>query len=131
MGEELDRDELLRLLEELGGERDADVLAAARDLQAMVEAAGLDWDDLLASDLGRRNLDEAHDGDRSVDGSPSAFVGAKDAETLALIDKLLARPNCSDGLREELDEYKTDIAEGQFDARDHDYVRALYNRLTN
>ena len=49
---------------------------------------------------------------------------------MALIDKLLAKTNISADLREELKGYKTDIAEGEFDARDRRYVSAIFKRLS-
>ncbi len=55
---------------------------------------------------------------------------AKDAESLALIDKLLAMRGISTDLREELKGYKTDIAEGEFETRDHRYLRAVHARLS-
>ena len=59
-----------------------------------------------------------------------AEEAAKNAETLALIDKLLARSGHSDELRRELEDYRTDIAAGEFTDSDHSYVRALYKRLS-
>ena len=50
-------------------------------------------------------------------------------ETLTLINKLLKRDGNSDDLLEELEDYKIDIANGEFEARDHKYVKALYLRL--
>jgi hypothetical protein len=55
---------------------------------------------------------------------------AKNAESLALIDKLLAMRGISTDLREELKGYKTDIAEGEFETRDHRYLRAVHARLS-
>ncbi len=136
MVEPLDRDEVIRLLGQLGGDQDADVLQAARDLHAQITAAGLDWDELLIPDA---SLESANGDDTvapddmdaaNTAAAPSAGKQGKDADTLALLDKLLAMPNRSDALREELEEYKADIANGEFEARDHQYVRALYDRLT-
>ena len=45
------------------------------------------------------------------------------------IDALLARSDLSDELREELEGYKEDIAEGEFTASDAKYVDALARRL--
>ena len=64
-----------------------------------------------------------------ADAAPATGKKSKDAETLALIEKLLAKSGRSDALREELEEYKADITNGEFDARDHQYVRALHKRL--
>ena len=44
----LDRESFVALLEELGSDNDQDVLAAARELDARVRAAGVGWTDLLA-----------------------------------------------------------------------------------
>jgi len=135
MIEPLDRDEIIRLLDQLGGDQDADVLQAARDLHTQITAAGMDWDDLLIPDSVEESADEddtaAPDDSDAADTAtaPPAGKQGKNADTLALLDKLLAMPGRSDALREELEEYKADIANGEFHARDHQYVRALYNRL--
>ena len=50
MSEMPSRDDLIGLLDKLGSERDEEVLEAARELQAQITGAGLDWDDLLARD---------------------------------------------------------------------------------
>ncbi len=132
MSEPLNRDEVIRLLDQLGDDQDADVLQAARELHRQITAAGMDWDDLLVADAAA----ESADGDDSpveeveeAEAPPAAKQG-KNADSLALIEKLLAMPNRSEALREELEEYKADIANGEFEARDHEYVRALYKRLT-
>lgn len=144
MTEPLDRDEVIRLLDQLGGDQDADVLEAARDLHAQITAAGLNWDELLMPDvdttMDSTETDETavetdetavsdHSDQDGDDAAPSAGKKGKNAETLALIEKLLAKPDRSDALREELEEYKEDIAQGEFNAKDHQYVRALYARL--
>ncbi len=144
MTEPLDRDDVIRLLDQLGGDQDADVLEAARDLHAQITAAGLNWDELLMPDvdttMDSTETDETavetdetdvpdHSDQDGDDAAPSAGKKGKNAETLALIEKLLAKPDRSDVLREELKEYKEDIAQGEFNAKDHQYVRALYARL--
>lgn len=144
MTEPLDRDVVIRLLDQLGGDQDADVLEAARDLHAQITAAGLNWDELLMPDvdttMDSTETDETvvetdetavsdHSDQDGDDAAPSAGKKGKNAETLALIEKLLAKPDRSDALREELEDYKEDIAQGEFNAKDHQYVRALYARL--
>ena len=144
MTEPLDRDEVIRLLDQLGGDQDADVLEAARDLHAQITAAGLNWDELLMPDvdttMDSTETDETavetdetavsdHSDQDGDDAAPSAGKKGTNAETLALIEKLLAKPDRSDALREELEDYKEDIAQGEFNAKDHQYVRALYARL--
>ena len=137
MTEPLDRDDVIRLLDQLGGDQDADVLEAARDLHAQITAAGLNWDELLMPDVDTA-VDSTDTGETAVpddsdqdhdDAALSAGKKGKNAETLALIEKLLAKPDRSDALREELKEYKEDIAQGEFNAKDHQYVSALYARL--
>ena len=136
MTETLDRDGVIRLLDQLGSEQDADVLDAARELHAQITDAGLDWDEILMPDA-LEDSDDAGDQADLDDSDPEDAAAAptkgkksKDADTLVLIEKLLAKTDCSDALREELQEYKADIANGEFAARDHQYVRALHKRLT-
>ncbi|MCZ6509499.1 MAG: hypothetical protein O7A62_02820, partial [Alphaproteobacteria bacterium] len=134
MTEPLDRDVVIRLLDQLGGDQDADVLEAARDLHAQITAAGLNWDELLMPDvdttMDSTETDETavetdetavsdHSDQDGDDAAPSAGKKGKNAETLALIEKLLAKPDRSDALREELEDYKEDIAQGEFNAKDH------------
>ena len=128
MSEALSREDLIGLLERLDSEQDQDVLAAARELQSRVAAAGLTWADLLSHEAQAADADE-EDTAAQVDEAPARKAGG-DRETLALIEKLLARPGISEEFREELDGYKQDLAEGEFEKSDHDYVRALYKRLT-
>ncbi len=52
------------------------------------------------------------------------------AESLSLIEKLLARSDLSGDMREELRGYKEDIAEGEFEERDRKYLRSLSERLS-
>lgn len=132
MSEPLDRDEVIRLLDQLGEEQDDDVLDAARALHGQITAAGVAWDDLLVTDAAADTGDgddDPHEDDAAAEAPPTKKQG-KNVDSLALIEKLLAMPNRSEALREELEEYKSDIANGDFEARDHEYVRALYKRLS-
>ena len=61
---------------------------------------------------------------------PTGEVGKKSAESIALIDQLLAKSHVSSDLREELEGYKSDIAEGEFEERDRRYIRAVHKRLS-
>ncbi len=75
---------------------------------------------------------ESSDSDEEAT-EPAGVAGVKDAknaESLALIDKLLAMRGISTDLREELKSYKTDIADGEFETRDHRYLRAVHARLS-
>jgi hypothetical protein len=127
MSERPSREDLIGLLERLGSERDEEVLAAARELQARIADAGLTWEDLLAPE------ENAGDGGEGAGPEPAeapARPTGGDGETLAMIEKLLAKPGISEDFREELEGYKQDIAEGEFEKSDHDYIRALHKRLS-
>lgn len=134
----LDRDELISLLESLGSDNDDEVLAAARVLDTKVKAAEAEWSALLAPGIGAdgedtggaghaRGLDLGDLGD--LDELPKE-ESARNAESLALIEKLLAKRDSSEALRDELEGYRADIAEGEFTERDHRYLRALCKRLS-
>ncbi len=152
MAEDLDRDGIIGLLESLGSERDADVLDAAREVHARVTAAGVTWDRLLAPDAAADDeapvgtADEADedaaereeaDGEDAQfeeadgkDAAPAAARNRGNKESLALIARLLAKSDISTDMREELQGYKEDIAEGEFEDMDRKYLRALHARLT-
>ncbi len=68
-------------------------------------------------------------------GAPGAAgatgaVGKKDADSMVLIAELLAKSDISADMREELEGYKADIAEGEFEARDRRYLSAVHKRLS-
>ena len=152
MAEDLDRDGIIGLLESLGSERDEDVVEAAREIHARVTAAGVTWDELLAPDAAADDeapggTAEEEDEDAAereeADGEDAQFTEAdgEDAaptpapdrgnkESLALIARLLAKSDISKDMREELQGYKEDIAEGEFEDVDRKYLRALHARLT-
>jgi len=133
----LDRAELISLLETLGSENDEEVLAAARVLDTKVSAAGTSWSVLLADRTGGPGpeaplSEEDPDDDGAAAASLPADETTKNAETLALINKLLARGGHSEDFRQELEGYKEELAagaDGEFGDSDHAYVRALYKRL--
>ena len=136
MTETLDRDELIGLLNSLGSEDDAEALAAARRARALVSEAGVSWDELLVPEESAeedRELDEepteAEEEPTEAEEEPPAEAAEKNAESLALIGKLLARKDISQELREELEGYKADIAEGDFTEADRKYLRAVSQRL--
>ena len=143
MTEPLERDEVIKLLESLGSERDEDVLEAARRVHAQVSAAGMSWEDLLIPedvDLETDDTEESEEvyeslepEDQDLEAEAAERVGEAsetNAESLAQIDRLLAKSDISDALREELQSYKTDIAEGTFAMGDRRYLRALSKRLS-
>ena len=184
MTEPLSRDDAIELLKKLGGERDEDVLEAAREIHARITAAEMTWEQLLVSedgpdepddidepddfddadelddddtgdeDTGEDDTGEDDTGDEDTgeddtgedvtgeddtgedDESPDPEdedvkpARAKDVESLALIEKLLAKSHISADLREELKGYKIDIAEREFDAGDRRYISAVHKRLS-
>ena len=144
------RNDVIELLNRLGSDRDEDVLEAAREVHARITAAGTTWEELLVPDDAAAESDDIDDAaddeiddtaDDEIDDTESpdpedettlstTEMGAKDAESIALIDKLLAKSDISTDMREELKGYKTDIAEGEFEARDRRYLSAIYKRLS-
>ena len=134
---DLNRTDLIALLERLGAQNDATVLEAARALHRQVSETGSSWDDLLRRDLGltdpltdadshERDETAADDAAPETDGAPPT---ADLAETARLVDRLLARKNISNTLRADLNELKENISDGSLDAMDSRYIRALAKRL--
>tara|TARA_E500000331_G_C16994245_1_gene599144 strand:- start:135 stop:578 length:444 start_codon:yes stop_codon:yes gene_type:complete len=144
MSEPLKRDKVIDLLERLGSEQDEDALAAARALHSQITGAGMGWQDLLVGDEGAAqsapdvdadsdNEDDFVRGDTADEDDthePAVNFSHDESKTPALIDKLLARGGNSEMLREELEEYKSDLANGDFEPSDHRYIQALYARLS-
>ena len=153
MSEPLERNQVIELLDKLGSEQDEDVLAAARTLHSQVIQSGMGWEDLLVGDEPDHEDDEDDEDDEQFDAvsgededyndeyddeedeeddteEPDAEFSGDEKRTLGLIEKLLARDGISAELREELDEYKKEIADGDFQSSDHRYVHSLYARLT-
>lgn len=139
----------VELLDRLGNDDNADVVEAARTLHKEVTGPGLDWDVLLTPEEHEEpaydDADEDEDEDEAegedeaedepeVEVDAEAFAekvhDARDAESLALIERMLARRQLAEATRDELTGYKEDIAEGEFDEADRKYVRALHGRLS-
>lgn len=132
MTDGMDRDELIKLLEQLGDESDQTVLSAARAIHAKVAASGQTWDDLLAGPTAAADVPELPDerDDAVDDAAPIASGPLPDnEESLRLIARLLDSANTSEELRAELSAYKADIEAGEFADGDRRYLRALYRRL--
>ena len=128
--ETLDRDQIIELLDRLGEEDDAVVLETARELHARVTNVGTTWDSLLAPD-GQPDdePEEPHEEPDEDDVAEEAPVDMADQEALDIIARILARKDTSALLREELEDYKKDIAVGEFEDMDRRYLRALDARL--
>jgi hypothetical protein len=133
MSEELDRDNLIGLLEKLGSESDEEVLSAARAISVQVSESGQSWDELLAEpELQDAEWDADEEVDEEVDeddSTSSEESAAGDSEALSLIGKLLSKPGLYEGTRQELEGYKEDIAEGEFTGADRKYLRVLHKRV--
>jgi len=140
MSVSLERKQVIELLDKLGSDKDEDALAAARMLHKQISGSGMSWDDLLVGD-GPEVEEKAPAGalpsesienegiEKETTESETEFTG-DETQTLFLIEELLRRDGISSEFREELEEYKTDISDGIFDASDHRYVHAVYARLT-
>jgi len=126
---ELDRSEVLGLLERLGSADDQEVLASARSLNARIGEAGLTWDDVLRANPHRLEIDgdeNFHDDDAA---GPELIVVGDKADDAKLIDRILARKGLSKELRESLAELKRGLNDGTTDASDRRYIRALARRM--
>ena len=137
----LNREDFIALLDKLGSADDAEVLSAARDLHAKVAVSGLGWDALLAPNPSE--ADDEGDEDESPAG-PSALgddsgLVAPDAdlspiteeeraEAYKLIESIGAL-KISETTRDELAQYKSDLADSAFEKMDLRYLRALHKRL--
>lgn len=152
MAEELQRQEVLALLEQLGHEQDEEVLTAARAVSGKLADAGVSWDALLVPETSDEPEDDQDDDDQDDDDlsdddlvdDPEEEAGGdevrqeivltgdadeKTTETLRIIDELLGGSRNSEEFIEELEGYKSDIQSGEFDDSDHRYIRGLYKRI--
>lgn len=128
-----DRSRFIELLGQLGAEDDATVLAAARELHRTVQDSGLDWDRLLQAD-GAAVAEPEDEPDAAPVAEPAAPTEATPrtdkSDDMKIVDRLLARKDLSDELRNDLAEFKRNIREGTLDKMDADYIRALAKRLS-
>ncbi len=115
----IDRDALLAALEAMGGEDDAMALEAARSAHAMVDQAGLEWEEILLERLPGT----------VAEPGPVIEVDEDDESVLQVIDTMLARPALHDGTRDDLQEFRADLEKGELDPEDRAYVIALYQRV--
>lgn len=130
-----DRAELITLLNRLGDPDDAAVLAAARELDRRLRAAGTRWEELLPGNprpTGEEPPDGTIMGDFSDNGldEPATRVPGGLAGDETLIAKLLSEYDLSTQTREDLEDMRAAIAEGEFTERDSRYLRDLLARLT-
>ncbi len=126
----VDRTTFIELLEKLRHEDDAEVLAAAKEISRRMDEGGVTWEEVL---VGGAQDDDDEDGYGYDDADEDNADDAPPADTsgdTALIEKLLARDDLSEETREELEDYKEDIAEGEFSAADSRYLQALAKRIS-
>lgn len=110
----LDRDELIDLLERLGSPDDAQALEAARLLDRRIQEADTSWAELLVS---------------TDDHAAAPALAPEPASDLALVDHILSTYDLTPQTRQDLEDMKADIAEGEFTDRDARYLRDLRARL--
>ena len=144
MIDDFDRDGLIALLQQLNSDEDERVLAAARALRGGMRASGKSWDDLLrgsndepsrsrdiedgAKDSVEDDVDDDETEEIEISTSPSESMSDEDA--LKIIERMIKKLKVSAMMREELEGYKEDIADGEFDANDRRYLQSLYDRIS-
>ena len=142
MRTDLERDDFIALLEKLKSEDEAEVLAAVRDLNAKMTVAGVTWDDLLMSQDDAANdyqvddepddedsPDDEEDGDEEDDDELNPLSDEEKQEATGLISAI-GEMEISEATKQELEEYKDDLEQGEFEQMDLRYLRALKSRLS-
>ena len=133
----LDRDSFIALLNRLGDPDEAEALAAAREIDRRVRESGLTWSELLVPPSSAAGSEgEGYDNYRGAftdddlfdvaSGRPSGSYGSD----TALIEELLTNQDLTPETRQELLDFKSDIAEGEFTDMDAKYLRDLHARLS-
>jgi hypothetical protein len=135
MKTDLERDEFLVLLEKLRSEDDSIILATVGDINSKMMVAEVSWDDLLISqdDIQVDNDADAEDQDANNDNdSDGTFEPLNDEEKREAEDLIgaIRSMKVSGSTKKELDEYASDIKEGEFELMDLRYLRALKARLS-
>jgi hypothetical protein len=131
----LDRDSFIALLNRLGDPDEAEALAAAREIDRRVRESGLTWSELLvppSSATNAENYDDyrgAFTDDDLFDMTPGRPRESYGSDT-ALIEELLTNQDLTPETRQELLDFKSDIAEGEFTDMDAKYLRDLHTRLS-
>ena len=138
MGDELNRGELIELLNKLGDSSESEILNSARIIHRKVTSAETTWNELLVpdhTDEDELSEDDSWDEDApsdddswDVDSGTETLQDSDSSDALKIIEKLLSG-KISDTTREELIGYKDDIAEGDFDKNDLKYLKALSGRI--
>ena len=133
----LDRDSFIALLNRLGDPDEAEVLATAREIDRRVRESGMTWSELLAPPpSATRGSGESYDEYRGAFTDDDLFDIDQPrpregyASDTALIDELLANQELAPETRQELLDFKSDMAEGEFTDMDAKYLRDLHARLS-
>jgi hypothetical protein len=135
MKTDLERDEFLVLLEKLRSEDDSIILATVGDINSKMMVAEVSWDDLLISqdDIQVDNDVDAEvqdaNNDNDSDGTTEPLNDEEKREAEDLIGAIRSM-KVSGSTKKELDEYASDIKEGEFELMDLRYLRALKARLS-
>ena len=138
MRTDLERGDFLALLEKLKSEEDDEVLGVVRDINAKMTVAGVSWDDLLISqDV---TQEDSADDDKDEDGQESGRENVSDDNFEPLNDEerqeaenlinAIKGMKVSEATKQEIDEYRDDLREGEFEKMDLRYLRALKARLS-
>ena len=107
-GTALDRDKLRKLLALLGSDQDGEVLNAARRIDALVKAAGLNWQALIPD-------------------APAAERHADSAD-LEKLDQLLASDQVADILKIRLGDMRVALKRGRLAEADRRMLRILHRK---
>ncbi|HIF60992.1 MAG TPA: hypothetical protein EYQ26_16145 [Rhodospirillales bacterium] len=138
MRTDLERGDFLALLEKLKSEEDDEVLGVVRDINAKMTVAGVSWDDLLISQ--DETQEDSADDDKDEDGQESGRENVSDDNSEPLNDEerqeaenlinAIKGMKVSEATKQEIDEYRDDLREGEFEQMDLRYLRALKARLS-
>jgi len=135
MKTDLERDEFLVLLEKLRSKDDSIILTTVDDINSKMMVAEVSWDDLLISqdDIQVDNDVDAEvqntNNDNDSDGTFEPLNDEEKREAEDLIGAIRSM-KVSGSTKKELDEYASDIKEGEFELMDLRYLRALKARLS-
>jgi hypothetical protein len=133
----LDRDSFIALLNRLGDPDEAEALVAAREIDRRIRESDLTWSELLvpppsATGINGEDYDNyrgAFTDDDLFDVNPPRAREGYGSDT-ALIEELLTNQDLAPETRQELLDFKSDIAEGEFTDMDAKYLRDLHTRLS-
>jgi hypothetical protein len=103
---DLDRNRLRKLLALLGSDQDGEVLNAARHIDALVKAAGTDWQALI----------------------PDAAPAGLPSDDLIRLDQLIASERVADVLKLRLRDMRSALQRGQLAEADRRLLRVLHRK---